>query len=65
MRTTLFAGHMACDWEVYESKLHALGYDEYDNITLINTRVRNFVQLKSLNTVVALVEIGEKPSSSR
>ena len=48
----------ACDWDVYEAKLNALGYDEYDNETLIGERVHNFVQLKSLNTVVALVEIG-------
>ncbi|XP_063690507.1 uncharacterized protein LOC134823085 [Bolinopsis microptera] len=49
---------MACEWEEYESRLNQLGYAEYDNETLISARVHNFAELKTLNTVVALVEIG-------
>ena len=56
---------MACEWEVYESRLNQLGYAEYDNETLISARVHNFAGLKTLNTVVALVEIGRKRSSQK
>ena len=50
---------MACEEDIYFAKVEKLGYAEYDNDSIIGERVHNFVQLKSLNTVVALVEIGE------
>ena len=50
---------MACEEGIYFDKVDKLGYAEYDDETIIRERVHNFVQLKSLNTVVALIEIGE------
>ena len=50
---------MACEEDTYFDKVDKLGYAEYDDETIIGERVHNFVQLKSLNTVVALIEIGE------
>ena len=49
---------MACEWEEYQTKLSALGYDTYDNETLIAQRVEAVSQLTALNTVIALIEIG-------
>ena len=49
---------MACEWEEYEAKLTALNYDEYDDQRIIISRVGNFSQLYTLNTMVAAGEIG-------